>query len=248
MKMLHKGENPMGRAQSHSLTTERAPPSLADLKRRHESASAPYVQARQDVGLEDDGDASFVRGRRKGPNAVVRVAPERDELVRCWYDGCIEGGRLAVFELVQRACPQTVLVEPRIRDLLDLEPAALHVGGDTHVQDVDKVRDVPARRVRKRERLVDVPVDRIALAARRGADHLLRGRCRVDGVGRAKFDFQTGAYVDATAGAMAKYGGKGCRYDQDVEALARAAGLRVARSERFGGGFFGSFELAPAPS
>ena len=65
--------------------------------------------------------------------------------------------------------------------------------------------------------------------------------------GRAKFDFQTGAYVDATAGAVAKYGGKGCRYDQDVEALARAAGLRVVRSERFGGGFFGSFELAPAP-
>ena len=56
-----------------------------------------------------------------------------------------------------------------------------------------------------------------------------------------------GAYVDATAGAVAKYGGKGCRYDQDVEALARAAGLRVVRSERFGGGFFGSFELAPAP-
>ena len=56
-----------------------------------------------------------------------------------------------------------------------------------------------------------------------------------------------GAYVDATAGAVAKYGGKGCRYDQDVEALARSAGLRVVRSERFGGGFFGSFELAPAP-
>ena len=54
-----------------------------------------------------------------------------------------------------------------------------------------------------------------------------------------------GAYVDATAGAVAKYGGKGCRYDQDVEALARSAGLRVVRSERFGGGFFGSFELAP---
>ena len=56
-----------------------------------------------------------------------------------------------------------------------------------------------------------------------------------------------GAYVDATAGFVAKNGGKGCRYDQDVEALARAAGLRVVRSERFGGGFFGSFELAPAP-
>ena len=55
------------------------------------------------------------------------------------------------------------------------------------------------------------------------------------------------AYVDATAGAVARYGGKGCRYDQDVEALARAAGLRVVRSEAFGGGFFGSFELAPAP-
>ena len=56
-----------------------------------------------------------------------------------------------------------------------------------------------------------------------------------------------GAYVDATAGFVANNGGKGCRYDQDVEALARAAGLRVVRSERFGGGFFGSFELAPAP-
>jgi methyltransferase OMS1 len=56
-----------------------------------------------------------------------------------------------------------------------------------------------------------------------------------------------GAYVDATADFVAKNGGKGCRYDQDVEALARSAGLRVVRSERFGGGFFGSFELAPAP-
>ena len=72
-------------------------------------------------------------------------------------------------------------------------------------------------------------------------------QCRVDGVGRQKFDSQTGAYVDATAGFVAKNGGKGCRYDQDVEALARAAGLRVVGSERFGGGFFGSFELAPAP-
>ena len=77
--------------------------------------------------------------------------------------------------------------------------------------------------------------------------YLCRDQCRVDGVGRPKFDFQTGAYVDATAGFVAKNGGKGCRYDQDVEALARAAGLRVVRSERFGGGFFGSFELAPAP-
>ena len=65
--------------------------------------------------------------------------------------------------------------------------------------------------------------------------------------GARNFDFQTGAYVDATAGFVANNGGKGCRYDQDVEALARSAGLRVVRSERFGGGFFGSFELAPAP-
>ena len=83
--------------------------SLADLKRRHESASAPYVQARQDVGLEDDRDASFVRGRRKGPHAVVGVAPERDELVVLRCDGCIKRWGLAVFELVQRACPQAVL-------------------------------------------------------------------------------------------------------------------------------------------
>ena len=130
--------------------------SLADLKRRHESASAPYVQAWQDVGLEDDRDASVVRGRREGPNAVVGVAPERDELVNLRRDGRIERGG-AVFELVQRAGPQPVLVEPRIRNLLDHEPAALHVGGDTHVEDIHKMRDVPARRVREAERLVDVP-------------------------------------------------------------------------------------------
>ena len=57
-----------------------------------------------------------------------------------------------------------------------------------------------------------------------------------------------GAYVDATAGAVAKYGGKGCRYDQDVEALARAAGLRVVRSERRLAVVLGvSYEPAPAP-
>ena len=49
-------------------------------------------------------------------------------------------------------------------------------------------------------------------------------------MGRAKFDFQTGAYVDATAGAVAKYGGKGCRYAQDVEALARAVASTGDRS------------------
>ena len=117
--------------------------SLADLKRRHESASAPHVEAWQDVGLEDDGDASFVRGRREGPHAVVRVAPERDELVNRGSDGRIErGGALAVFELVQRARSQAVLVEPRIRDFLDLGPAALHVGGHSHVQNINKMRDV----------------------------------------------------------------------------------------------------------
>ena len=92
--------------------------SLADLKRRHETASAPYVEAWQDVGLEDDRDASVVRGRREGSNAVVRVAPERDEFVVLRDDGRIEGGDLAVFELVQRTCPQTVLVEPLVRDFL----------------------------------------------------------------------------------------------------------------------------------
>ena len=54
----------------------------------------------------------------------MRVAPERDKLVGRRHYRRVEGGG-AVFELVQRARSQAVLVEPRVRDFLDLEPAAL---------------------------------------------------------------------------------------------------------------------------
>jgi len=117
------------------------------------------------------------------------------------------------------------------------------------------VYDAPVAVLRELGRVVK-PAGRILLLENARPSNALLGaylcgnqpvRKHVEGVGRQKVDFQTGAYVDATAGFVAKNGGKGCRYDQDVEALARAAGLRVVRSERFGGGFFGSFELAPAP-
>lgn len=55
-----------------------------------------------------------------------------------------------------------------------------------------------------------------------------------------------GAYTDATAAFVADHGGKGCRYDQDVAALARAAGLAVEAETPYAGGTFRAFVLRPA--
>ena len=117
-----------------------------------------------------------------------------------------------------------------------------------------EVVEADAARLPSKSETYDVVVDTFGLCVYDEPVAVLRELGRVvKGTGRILLlenarprNALLGAYVDATAGAVAKYGGKGCRYDQDVEALARAAGLRVVRSERFGGGFFGSFELAPA--
>ncbi|CAM9355174.1 unnamed protein product [Chrysoparadoxa australica] len=49
-----------------------------------------------------------------------------------------------------------------------------------------------------------------------------------------------GAYQDATAGAIASLGGKGCVWNQDVEGLAKGAGLHVTNSVL---GFAGLFRV-----
>ena len=144
-------------------------------------------------------------------------------------------------------------------EVVEADAARLPSKSETYDVVVDTfglcVYDAPVAVLRELGRVVK-PAGRILLLENARPSNALLGaylcgnqpvRKHVEGVGRQKVDFQTGAYVDATAGFVAKNGGKGCRYDQDVEALARAAGLRVVRSERFGGGFFGSFELAPAP-
>ena len=73
-------------------------------------------------------ETSVVRGRRAG--RTVWASPRNAELVNLRRYGRVERGALAVFELVQRACPQACARSATGRDLLDLEPAALHVGGD----------------------------------------------------------------------------------------------------------------------
>ena len=53
-----------------------------------------------------------------------------------------------------------------------------------------------------------------------------------------------GAYVDATADAVAAHGGKGCRYNQDVAALATEAGFTIEDETSLLGGVFRSFVLS----
>lgn len=54
-----------------------------------------------------------------------------------------------------------------------------------------------------------------------------------------------GAYQDATAQTLARdFGGKGCVWNQDVEALARQAGLRVVESRPIAGGLFTMLECS----
>lgn len=52
------------------------------------------------------------------------------------------------------------------------------------------------------------------------------------------------AYQDVTAGIVARYGGKGCVYNQDVASLARQAGLRVMSQKPLLGGLMTMLECA----
>jgi ubiquinone/menaquinone biosynthesis C-methylase UbiE len=103
----------------------------------------------------------------------------------------------------------------------------------------------------------DSVVDTFSLCVFPRPDRALREMARVvrPGTGRVLLlensrssNALLGAYQDLTASFIADNGGKGCRWNQDVIALVKEAGLEILEAKPISGGLFVLIEARCAPA
>ncbi|KAG5185215.1 S-adenosyl-L-methionine-dependent methyltransferase [Tribonema minus] len=141
-------------------------------------------------------------------------------------------------------------------DAVDLSPSMLaqaeQRGVEAGLQDIAAYHEMDVEQLKFRDGTFDTVVDTFGLcvfgdpvAALREMGRVCATNGRVLLLENSKSEVPLlGAYQDLTAGALSRIS-KGCVWNQDVEALARSAGLTVVHSYKCAAGLFRAVECTP---